>query len=291
MYHDMPDSRLYQNLQESLYVRHPARIDIGGTVESVRQITRAQLEQCWKTFYSPANMTLVVAGDVDPASILEGVEARVAALGLPAGGAIRRGRPKEPARVAAARRVERMQVGRPKFLMAWKETSPPAAGRDLLVREIEMNLALDSMLGRGSALYGRLYSRGLIDDSFSAHYSTTPTFGATVMGGETDDPEALERELVAGAGRWLSSGPGRRDLDRIRRKYLGSFLRGFDSVEQCAFALLRFGWKQFPVFELPKLVRHVTASGIARTARRHLAAENRVVSLVVPKDGGGAAAG
>jgi len=283
MYRDMPDFRIYQNLQEAMYRDHPARIDIGGTVESIRKITPAQLEACWRTFYAPSNMILVVAGDLDPADVLSAVQTRVAAKKLPPNGRVRRLYPREPRGVVQPRRSETMQVARPKFLMGFKETDPPARGRALVLREVETNLVLECLVGRGSALYERLYGKGMIDDSFAAGYSTTPSFGGTQMGGETDDPEALEAALSAGFRKFLKDGVRTRELDRMKRRYLGAFLRGFDSIDQCAFALLRFHFKGFDVFELPKMVRHVTASGLLKRAKAHLAEGNRALSLVLPK--------
>lgn len=283
MYRDMPDFRIYQNLQESLYSRHAARVDIGGTVESIQAITPAQLEQCWRTFYAPSNMVLSVAGDVDPRAVVEQVEALISAKKLGRLGRITRAAAREPREVAEARRSEAMQVSRPKFLMAWKETDPPKRGRPGIVREVELNLALDGLIGRGSKLYERLYAKGLLDESFSASYSSTSSFGATLMGGETDDPEGLERAILEGLRKFLSDGMRRRDVDRIKRKYLGAFLRGFDQVDPSAFSLLRFHFKQFDVFDLPKLVSHVTASGILKAAKKHFGEKNRAVSLLVPK--------
>lgn len=283
MYRDMPDARIWQNLQESLYAKHPARVDIGGTVETIQAITPAQLEQCWRTFYAPSNMVLVVAGDVDPAAVFEQAETLVSARKLGRNGRILRSYPREPREVREARRVEPMQVGRTKFLMAWKEMDPPAAGRALVEREVALNLAWEALIGRGTKLYEKLYGSGLIDDSFSASYSVTPSFGAGVCGGETDDPAALERALLEGIRKFLRDGIRRRDLDRIRRKYLGAFLRGFDQVDPCAFAVLRFHFKGFDVFELPALVRHVGAKQILSAAKRHFGEKNRAVSLVVPK--------
>ncbi|MEK7467751.1 MAG: pitrilysin family protein [Planctomycetota bacterium] len=283
MYRDMPDFRIYQNLQESLYSRHPARVDIGGTVESIQAISPAQLEQCWRTFYSPSNMVLSVAGDVDPRAVFEQVQAGVAALGLGRDGRISRSYPREPREVGEARRSEAMEVARPKFMMAWKETDPPARGRAEVEREVALNLALDALIGRGTRLYERLYGKGLLDESFSASYSSAPTFGATICGGETDDPEGLEKGLLAGLEKFLKDGIRRRDLDRIKRKYLGAFLRGFDQVDPCAFFLLRFHFKKFDVFELPKLVSHVTGSAILKAARAHFGKKNRAISLLVPK--------
>jgi zinc protease len=44
------------------------------TAEDVRKITRADLEQFWKTFYRPNRAILAVAGDVDAAKLRAGIE-------------------------------------------------------------------------------------------------------------------------------------------------------------------------------------------------------------------------
>src|SRR5690606_12145186 len=55
MYEDPPDRVLVRNLPQALYHATPARIDIGGTVASVRQITSEQLYTCYQTFSPPTN--------------------------------------------------------------------------------------------------------------------------------------------------------------------------------------------------------------------------------------------
>ena len=42
----------------------------GFSVESIRRITAQTLYDCHKAFYTPANMCLVVVGDVDPEEVL-----------------------------------------------------------------------------------------------------------------------------------------------------------------------------------------------------------------------------
>ena len=70
MYDNNPDWRSYFGLIESLYQRHPVRIDIAGTVESIAQITKETLYTCYETFYHPGNMLLFVVGPVDPERIM-----------------------------------------------------------------------------------------------------------------------------------------------------------------------------------------------------------------------------
>ncbi len=49
------------------------RIDIAGTVESIREITADTLYTCYDTFYHPSNMAVFVVGDVDPDAVLQQV--------------------------------------------------------------------------------------------------------------------------------------------------------------------------------------------------------------------------
>ena len=66
MIEDQPGWQAYHLLLEALYHHHPVRNSVAGTVESIAQITAETLYQCHGAFYTPANMVLCVAGDVDP---------------------------------------------------------------------------------------------------------------------------------------------------------------------------------------------------------------------------------
>jgi len=63
-------------LLESLFHAHPMRIDIAGTVESIRRIDSAALHECYKAFYHPSNMILFVVGDVSEDEFFSFVDAR-----------------------------------------------------------------------------------------------------------------------------------------------------------------------------------------------------------------------
>ena len=70
MYNDIAGFKVYDNLMKNLYQRHPNRIPIGGTVESVRRTTIEMLQDCYKTFYNPSNMVGVFCGDFEPGQII-----------------------------------------------------------------------------------------------------------------------------------------------------------------------------------------------------------------------------
>ena len=65
MNEDAPESKVFENLVSTLYHRHPIRVPILGTSESIREITADTLHLCHRAFYTPGNMMLCVIGDVD----------------------------------------------------------------------------------------------------------------------------------------------------------------------------------------------------------------------------------
>lgn len=71
MYQDNPDWRLYFGLIDSLFVKHPIKIDIAGTIESISKITKDLLYECYETFYHPSNMLLFVVGAIDPEETMD----------------------------------------------------------------------------------------------------------------------------------------------------------------------------------------------------------------------------
>ena len=66
MYDDDPYSKLYDKILENSFVKHPIRIPVGGTVESIKKITKDDLYKCYNTFYHPSNMFVIIVGNVDP---------------------------------------------------------------------------------------------------------------------------------------------------------------------------------------------------------------------------------
>ena len=71
MYKDQPENKLYEESNKSIFLKHPLRIDIGGTEKSVNRITKEILYDCYNTFYQPNNMFLLISGNFDYKRIYE----------------------------------------------------------------------------------------------------------------------------------------------------------------------------------------------------------------------------
>ena len=145
---------------ESLFHRHPARIRVIGSVESIRQITKELLYLCHDTFYHPSNMVVTVAGDVSFNEVLDIVDRRhEPALGYTKRGPIGRPIPEEPEHVARGGGAKAMKVSRPYVLVGFKGRLDRRGGRKrpgIPPALIAAELALEAVLGKSTKILGPL---------------------------------------------------------------------------------------------------------------------------------------
>ena len=67
-------TKVYNACNFNMYKKHPYKRDVIGTPEIISQVTREQIMDYYKTFYTPENMTTSIVGDYDKQKILEKVE-------------------------------------------------------------------------------------------------------------------------------------------------------------------------------------------------------------------------
>jgi len=75
MYRDLPQSYVYELLDELLWPHQAIGAPVIGTVESVRNITRDNLSYFQKTYYTPVNIVISAAGLVDHDLLVKRVSA------------------------------------------------------------------------------------------------------------------------------------------------------------------------------------------------------------------------
>ncbi|WP_028961929.1 EF-P 5-aminopentanol modification-associated protein YfmH [Sulfobacillus thermosulfidooxidans] len=279
MYLDMPGDRLHSNLMKALYVNHPVRIDIAGTVESIRTITPEDLYTCYRTFYHPSNMVLLVIGDIDPQRVFDYTWENQKAKAYGNQSPITRIYPDEPHRVNEKHREQEMVVSMPLFVMGYKDTQTGLVGRELLRHEITYGLMWQMLCGKSSPLFQHLYQQGLINDRFYARYGASTTFGFSTVGGETPDPKALEAQLVDG----LQQAPLREeDLARAKKRELGEFIALFQNPEELAYAFNHLFFRQIDIFDYVDTILSIGLDDIEQARQVHLQESERASSVIKP---------
>lgn len=70
MLNDRPYWKIYESVLSNSFINHPIKYPVGGTVETIKKITKEDLYTCYNTFYHPSNMFITISGNVDPNEVL-----------------------------------------------------------------------------------------------------------------------------------------------------------------------------------------------------------------------------
>jgi len=256
MYEDNAEWRVFFNLLECLYVKHPAKLEIAGSIESISKITKELLYDCYHTFYTPSNMIVVVVGDLEPEGVFSIVDDMIKFKDR---GKVEKRYPDEPEELNSEYREQKLSVSMPLFYMGIKDNKR-VSGAELLKRRIALSIALNDTMGRSSTLYNRLYEEGLINDSFRFEASLDQAFGFVAWGGQSVDPKKTA-EIISGVLKELvEKGIDEKSFTRIKKSYQGMYIRSFNSVDTIAREVMDTCFNGTSYFDVGKIYEELDVS-------------------------------
>lgn len=277
---DNPGTANYYQLLNLLYRNHPIRERVIGTVESIAEITADTLYECHAAFYTPGNMVLCVAGDVDPERILSIAEEELPPEQKPIpevlfGDA-------EDLLPAAQRAVLNMPVATTQFLIGSK-LCPAEKGLALFRQQLTASLALRLLTGPSSPFYNRLYESGLLNRSFDADADFSTGVGTVIIGGESRDPDAVLKALLDEVDRIGKAGLDPTLFERSRRAALGGALRAMEDFDDVCVSLALDEFDGFCYLDYPSVMASIEKAECEAFLAEALQPERLALSIVEAK--------
>ncbi len=281
MIEDNPEWQVYKQLMQALYHTSPARTPVAGSVESISYITAQTLYDCHKAFYTPANMCLVVVGDVKPERIIASANQILPAKSGPL---IRRDYGAEEELTAAEHFVSAaMEVSMPTFLVGFK--CPPQHGGEQQHRFTAIGeLACDVLMGESSPLYARLYAEGLINGSFGAAFDLLPGASYVYAGGDSKDPQAVAEAILAEAQRLVSQGVDGDYYRRVVNANFGAALKALNSFESIAVSMAEGCFQGYDPYRFPEVYDSITVEDVLDFLRQNMTRDHMALSVITPKE-------
>lgn len=283
MYDDNPDWRLYFGLIENMFVHHPVKIDIAGTIESISHITKDMLYECYNTFYHPSNMLLFIVGPVDPEEYMAQIKENQNKRDYTNHSEIQRKFAEEPKHVNKEKQVLKMNVHTSKCLVGIKGIDVEQSGKEMMKQEWSINLLLDFLFSESSENYQTLFQNGLIDDTFAYDYTQEHGFGFAMIGGDTSDPDGLEAAIKEILMKAKTGDFASETLERTKKKKIGAFLRAINSPEYIANQFTRYAFNEMNLFDVVPTVEEITVEDIKKAATKLLEEDRITTCQVVPK--------
>lgn len=278
---DNPISALAEIAGAVAYTVHPYRRPVIGWMGDIERLTREDLREHYRTYYTPNNAFLVVVGDFSTPQVFARIKA--------AFGKIRRGPapPKvqleEPPQRGERRVVVKKEAELPVILMYYHV--PNIESRDGYALDLLTGILAG---GRSSRLYQDLVYQRRLTQSVDADYSglsvdpTALSISARVMPGK--EPAEVERAIDSLLRRIRTEPVSDRELEKAKNQVEAGFVFGQDSVfgqaRRVGFYEIATRWQDLNSY-LPGIGK-VTAADILRVAQKYLDPDRRTVGTLVP---------
>ncbi|MGB5713925.1 MAG: pitrilysin family protein [Waterburya sp.] len=277
-----PIGKMIEEFLDTAYTTHPYKRPVIGYSEDINGLTRNNVKQFFQAYYAPNNLTMAIAGDVDPEEVQELAK-------------IYFGRFKAQPQPSAVTKVEPVQAetrdvtvnfpSQPWYLEGYH--IPALSHPDYPVYEVISEL-LSS--GRTSRLYKSLVEEkqvALSAQGFSGfpgnkYPNLMLVYALTSPGSNVDQlATALRAEIER-----LKTEPVKSiELEQVKTQLKAGLLRTLDSNMGMARILAEYeaktgSWRN--IFEELTKLEAITPQDIQRVAQKTFTAENRTVGRLLP---------
>lgn len=281
-----PQGRLMETMLATAFAAHPYRNTPGGWASDIESLRVGDARRFYETYYVPVNLTIGIAGDVDPAQARRLADKYFSRL--PVAPPPPRVNTEEPAQ-SGSKRAAVESPAQPFLMIGYKR--PDQLNADDVVFDV-----ISSILSSGRT--GMLYKELVRDKKLALGAMAIATFpggkypgmflvysvpnaGRTVE--ENEEAiygilEKLKKEKVDEA-----------TLARVKTKIRASLIRQLDSNSGMASQLTHYyvnygNWRK--LFTGIEEINKVTADDVQRVARKYFFEDNRTVAFTVkPKAG------
>lgn len=281
MYDDDGDWRVQFNLLAALYHKHPVRIDIAGTVESISQIDHELLYRCYRTFYNLGNMVLCVAGNFDVDTVLRVADRVLKPDEKPV--EIERRTVDEPESVCRPLVEQKLPVATPLFEFGFKGRA--GTPEENLKNQVLDELLADIIAGEASPLYRRMYDAGIINATFGSEIMAGRDYMCAIFSGESREPERVAREIKEEIARMRREGIDGRMFELCRRASYGRYIGMYSRVEAVAGLMAATYFAGIDdIYSLLDIVADATVEQLAERLETAFDETRSALSIVRPLD-------
>lgn len=280
MYDDYPTWKVYINALQCLYKNNPVRIDIAGSIESISKIDKDMLYDCYNTFYTPANILMVITGDFEPENLLEEIKKRI--VNNENKGEIKRIYPKEPDEINKVKEIVSMDVNNPIFVIAIKDKVLENK-TEQVKKHIAIEIILNMLLGKSSELYKKLYEEGLLITQPELEYEFSKEYAHVAISSQSNNPEKIMEELKKEIQNLKEVGLNEEHFERIKKKIYGNYITEYNDISSIARMLMSDYFKGINSFDYIENHKQITKEYAEKILKEVFDEDKIIISIVKGK--------
>lgn len=282
MYDDDPSFSVYFNALRAMYINHPIRIDIAGTVETISHINKELLYTCYNTFYSPQNMFFIVVGDVDVEKTIELIEKNIKKYDKSNlnHDEIKKYIVEESKQINKREITREMDIYMPLLCIGYK--LEVVNEYQNLKRQIISEMISDIYFSKISDFYESEYNKGIIADEISFDYEGTDNFSHVIISASSTKVDELKEDVIQYIKKIKSEEVDLEKFNLVKKKKIGYTEFSADNLNSSYRRIIEHSLYGEELYSDLKILKDITPDDI-KEFLNILSDEKQVVSIVKSK--------
>ena len=184
----------------------------------------------------------------------------------------------EPREVVQNRVEQNLEVALPLFHIGFKGISK--GQKENFCRQPLMEVLMEAIIGEATPLYRKLYDSGLINASFDDEVLSGESYFATIISGESKDPDQLYNELCNEINRIRKEGLGSDNFQRAKKACYGRYIGMYSNTESVASLSMSGEFAGCNAFTLLEVFESITEQQLTETLMENINPEFSCLSVV-----------
>ena len=238
------------------------------------------LYNCYNTFYNPANMLMVIAGNFNPEELLIEIKKRI--INNKNNGKIQRIYPEEPEEIYEKQKIQEMDVNNPIFVIAYKDKVLEDK-TEQVKKHIAIEIILNILFGKSSELYKELYEKGLIYSKPDLDYEFSKEYAHIVIAGQSENPKEVQKEINEKLKQLKQNGINKEDFERIKKKIYGNYIMEYNDISDIARMVMSDYFKGINSYDYIQNYNQITKEYSEKILVENFDEEKQIISIVKGK--------
>ena len=281
MYDDDANAVCYYNTLRAMYKEHPLKVDIAGTVETVNRIDKEALYSCYNTFYNPANMFVIVIGDVDVDYTINKIDEEMTKASRNSK-EVERFCPVEPTEIASGEIEKKLDVYMPYICIGFKHKKQE--GKTNIKNTVIVDILNEICFSTMSDFYEEMYNAGIINEPMQISYECGADFAHTIIFATSKNYNECINRIKQYIIELKDNGVNEELFNIVKRQKQGEQIHQTEDLMHIHRQIIDSIIQKTPVYEEVAALDSTAKQDIDNFIKEYLREDNMVISKVVEKN-------
>jgi predicted Zn-dependent peptidase len=187
----------------------------------------------------------------------------------------------EPETIVYSEKSIRMPISQPLVAIGFKEK---VDGEVTAKQGIIGDIIIDILTGSTSELFNRLYDSNVVNGTFEGEIFAGSDYYASIISGETNDPELLVGEVQQAIDKIKENGITEEQFAISKNAMYGSMVVDFENVEEVATSLVNQYFKGNTAYNSLEIFKEITLEDVNAQLKTMFNIDKRTVFTALPME-------